>query len=263
LSDALWSAAGFFTPGARWRYHPTPMWMCATSLVALLAAMPDSDRSALATQPGGWVDITPGPGLAGWSRIAPVSTRGVEARVDPAQAVWVVDRKTGVVDCRGHLPPPLPGAKGKDGTPAKGGSHEMLSYDQEVGDFIFHVEWRFTDPQRPGWNAGVYARCNKEGTVWHQAQVGGVGAGYWFGDTLDRAGKIVRQRVDAREARVKPAGQWNTYEITGHGDKLSLWVNGAVVSEWQGLQVPRGRVGLEAELHHIEFRNLRLKRLGK
>jgi hypothetical protein len=36
-----------------------------------------------------------------------------------------------------------------------------------------------------------------------------------------------------------------------------------VVSEWQGLRVPRGHVGLEAELHHIEFRNLKLKQLGK
>jgi len=60
---------------------------------------------------------------------------------------------------------------------------------------------------------------------------------------------------------VKPAGEWNTYEITGKGDRLILWVNGAVVSELTGLRVRRGRIGLEAELHHMEFRNLKVKEL--
>jgi 3-keto-disaccharide hydrolase len=227
--------------------------MYALALLVLAAAA--DGRSALESQPRGWVDILPGPGLAGWSRVAPVSTAGVKSRVDPQLEVWVVDRKTGVLDCRGDLPPAPPG--GKDG------SHEMLRYDRELGDFIFHVEWRFTDPQRPGWNAGVYARTNRQASVWHQAQVGGPAAGYWFGDTLDESGKIVRRKVEAREPRVRPPGQWNTYEITGRGSELQLWVNGAVVAEWKDLRVPRGHVGLEAELHHIEFRNLKLKPLGR
>jgi hypothetical protein len=238
------------------------MWLSPALLVALLAATGGDAPSALQTRPRGWVDIMPGPGLAGWSRVAPVSTRGVEAHVDPAFSLWVVDRKRGILECRGHLPAPAAGAKAKDGTPARAGSHEMLSYDREVGDFIFHVEWRFTDPQRPGWNAGVYARSRGDGTVWHQAQVGGVNAGYWFGDTPDEHGKIVRRQFEARQKRVRPPGEWNSYEITGRGDTLTLWVNGAVVAEWPGLRVPRGHVGLEAELHHIEFRNLKLKQLG-
>jgi hypothetical protein len=229
------------------------------SLVALALAAggaPADTRSALESDPRGWLDILPGPGLSGWTRIAPVSSRGVVSKVDPALAVWVVDRKAGLLDCRGHLPPP---ANAKD----KGGSHEMLRYDRELGDFIFHVEWRFTDPSRPGWNSGVYARARADGTIWHQAQVGNASGGSWFGDTPDQTGKIVRQKVDAVAARVKPAGEWNSYEITGRGDVLTLWVNGAVTSEWRGLRVPRGHVGLEAELHHVEFRNLKLKVLGK
>jgi len=63
------------------------------------------------------------------------------------------------------------------------------------------------------------------------------------------------------EQRVRPAGLWNTYELTAQGDRLTLWVNGAITSELSGLQVRRGHVGLEAELHHIEFRNLMLKEL--
>jgi hypothetical protein len=227
----------------------TPV-LAATVLVAAAAA---SGRSALESQPKGWIDILPGPALTGWTRVAPISTAGVKSVVNKDLAIWVVDRKTGVLDCRGHLPPASPG--GKDG------SHEMLRHDKEVGDFIFHVEWRFTDPARPGWNAGIYARVRDDAAVWHQAQVGGATAGYWFGDTPDDTGKIVRRKLEAREARVKPAGEWNVYEITGRGDTLTLWVNGAVTSVMSGLKILRGHVGLEAELHHIEFRNLKLKEL--
>ena len=32
---------------------------------------------------------------------------------------------------------------------------------------------------------------------------------------------------EMREQRVKPAGEWNTYEITCKGRNVTLWVNGA------------------------------------
>jgi hypothetical protein len=223
-------------------------------MVLLLAAAPlPPTKSALEADPRGWKDILTDDKLTGWARVAPISTAGVKAAVDPHLKVWTI--KDGILDCRADLPPPI-GA-------SKGGSHEMLRYEKELGDFIFHVEWRFTDPKRSGWNAGVYARVNHRADIWHQAQVGGVASGYWFGDTPDASGKIVRRKLDPIEQRVRPAGEWNTYEIRARGDRLILWVNGAVVSEMSGLKVRRGHVGLEAELHRIEFRNLKLKELGR
>ena len=225
-------------------------------LLGLLAAtpVPQDEPSALTRDPKGWVDILPGTKLKGWSRVAPISSRGVKSLVNPDLAVWIPDRKTGVLECRGHLPLQAPPG-------GKPGRHEMLRHEQDLGDFIFHVEWRFKDPARTGWNAGVYARVNEAADIWHQAQVGGGPTTYWFADTPDASGKIGRIKDDSVEKRVKPPGQWNVYEITGRGDTLTLWANGAVVSQLKGLRVQRGRVGLEAELHHIEFRNLKLKRL--
>jgi Domain of Unknown Function (DUF1080) len=232
------------------------MGLAVAWLFGVLAAtpVPQDEPSALTRDPKGWVDILPGPKLKGWSRVAPISSRGVKSLVNPDLAVWIPDRKTGVLECRGHLPLEAPPG-------GKPGSHEMLRHEQDLGDFIFHVEWRFTDPARTGWNAGVYARVNEAADIWHQAQVGGGPTTYWFADTPDTSGKIGRIKDDSVEKRVKPPGQWNVYEITGRGDTLTLWANGAVVSQLKGLRVQRGRVGLEAELHHIEFRNLKLKRL--
>jgi hypothetical protein len=228
----------------------------AVALLLVLAASGGApeEPSALARDPKGWVDILPGPKLKGWTRVAPISTRGVKSWVNRDLAVWVPDRKTGVLDCRAHLPLEAPAG-------GKPGSHEMLRHDQELGDFIFHVEWRFRDPKQQGWNAGVYARVNQAVDIWHQAQVGSGPKTYWFGDTPDASGKIRRIQDDSTAERVNPPGQWNVYELTGRGDTLILWANGAVVSKLEGLQVRRGHVGLEAERHQIEFRNLKLKRL--
>ena len=64
-----------------------------------------------------------------------------------------------------------------------------------------------------------------------------------------------------KENRVKPAGEWNLYEIRAIGAKLSLSINGAVVSETEGCVLRKGYIGLEAEGHEITFRTVKLKPL--
>jgi len=73
-------------------------------------------------------------------------------------------------------------------------------------------------------------------------------------------GDVKRVTQESAAARVRPAGEWNVYEIVARGRTLSLWVNGAVTSEI-AIDVPRGHFGLEAEGWRIEFRSLKVKRL--
>ena len=61
--------------------------------------------------------------------------------------------------------------------------------------------------------------------------------------------------------RVKPAGQWNTMEVTARGKTLTLWVNGAVTCQFHNCGQEKGHVGLEGEGYRIEFRNLKVKEL--
>jgi hypothetical protein len=218
-------------------------------LLVLVLAFAAAAPSLLESEPRGWVDITPGPRLEGWTR-APIKSELKEGVV-----VWKVDPKTKVLSCFGHLPPV--------GPPGKEGSHEVLRHGKELGDFVFHVEWRFVDPARKGWNSGIFARASADHTVWYQAQAGNAAGGFWFGDVPDETGKgkVTRQKLAPLEQRVKPAGEWNVYELIARGDRLTLWANGAVTCEWSGVTVRRGHVGLEAEFHHVEFRNLKLKEL--
>jgi hypothetical protein len=230
---------------------PVPPGEAVASAPDTAAPPPASAPSRLESEPAGWTDVMPGPDLAGWTRQAwPVTSP-----MGPPQ--WSIDATAGTLVC--------------DGT----GGHDWLRLDRELGDAVFHVEWRFVPPpagpapaegapgpaEEPAYNAGVLVRTAADQSIWHQAQVGGVRSGYLFGRTL--VGGTVR-RVNlaghVTDHRVRPPGEWNTYEVTARGSTISLWVNGAVTSEMT-VDVPRGHFGLEGEGHRVEFRNLRLKLL--
>ena len=192
--------------------------------------------SLLDSAPAGWIDVQPGPDLAGWTRLPWPAT----AALGPQQ--WSVDPASGHLVCDGK------------------GGHEWLRLDDEWGDAAFHVEWRFTPVEGADkYNSGVFARTATDLSVWHQAQVGRKG-GFLFGVT--RVGGVVKRVAqEPAAARVRPAGEWNAYEIKAVGPSVSLWINGAVVNEFAGSTVARGFLGLEAEGYRIEFRNLKVKRL--
>jgi hypothetical protein len=222
--------------------------LLAALLAAPLAATqaPVLTPSALDSDPAGWVDLLADPGLKSWTRVPLGAVGQLPAGDASSPSPWKLDATDGTLVCEGD----------------KAG-HEMFRFDPEFGDFILHVEWRFTRLEgAPPYNAGVYVRTSSDGAIWHQAQTGPAG-GYLFGNTLVNG---TPQRVNLRDAmkenRVKPAGEWNTYEIRAVGKTLSLWVNGAVTSECTTCDVPRGHVGLEAEGYRIEFRQLKVKRIG-
>jgi hypothetical protein len=210
----------------------------AAALVTASAAEPQESKSALQTDPTGWIDLLAQKDLKNWKRVS-IPPGSPLKRKDP----WSMDPKTGYLVCDGV------------------GIHEMLLYNQEFGDGIFHVEWRFKEiPGKKGYNSGVYVRTSADGTIWHQAQVGADNIGYLFGDTLVD-GKIKRVRIDDKKPqRGKKPGEWNTYEVTCKGKQMTLWINGAVTATWNDCQVPKGHVGLEAEGWYIDFRNVKYKR---
>jgi len=213
--------------------------LALTSLQAPAQATP----AALASDPAGWVDLIADKSLKDWTRVPLGAVGKLPAGQAGDPSPWAVEGD--VLVCRGD----------------KAG-HEMLRHNTELGDFILHVEWRFTKLEgEPAYNSGVYVRTGADGTPWFQAQTGAAG-GYLFG-SAPVGGKMgrVNLRDQMKENRVKPAGEWNTYEIRAQGNTIALWVNGAVVNEYTECEVPRGYIGFEAEGFHIEFRNVKLKRL--
>src|SRR5580765_6393986 len=119
----------------------------------------ESGQSALQREPAGWLDIQPESDLKGWTRVAIPSTNAL------GRAQWHVEAK-GILVCDGD------------------GGHEMLRYDRELGDCIFHVEFRFipVTGTKSNYNSGVFVRNSAQGEIWHQAQLT-MDGGYLFGRT--------------------------------------------------------------------------------
>jgi len=209
-----------------------------TASAALYAA--ETAPSALASDPSGWLDLMPAADLQGWSRV-PVPP---DAPLGKQQ--WHVDVPGGVLVCDGD------------------GGHDMLLCDREFGDAIFHCEFRFTRVEgKTGYNSGVYVRNSADGAIWHQTQLGDATGGYLFGETAgpDGTKQFFTKINEVADGRIKPAGDWNTIEMTARGNTLSLWVNGAITCEVKDCGAPKGVVGVEGEGFRIEFRNLKIKEL--
>jgi hypothetical protein len=188
----------------------------------------------------GWVDIFPAPSLKGWTRVAIPPDHPLSPT-----SQWTVDTAQHTIVCAGD------------------GGHEWLRYDHELGNFLFHAEWRLTKHEgAKGYNSGVFVRTSADGRIWYQAQVGSASGGYLFGDNPVN-GSL--QHFDLHsiltEERVKEAGEWNTYDIRCQGKKIILGVNGATTSDLDQCNNPKGYLGLEAEGSRIEFRNLRIRML--
>ncbi|MGH9590804.1 MAG: 3-keto-disaccharide hydrolase [Terracidiphilus sp.] len=156
---------------------------------------------------------------------------------------WLINAKPGEIACDGNQ------------------GHEWLRFNHELADFEFKVEWRFVPvPGTAKFNSGVFFRNSEDGTIWHQAQTSLAG-GYIFAETpVD--GKLTRVNLqkEMTKNRVKPAGQWNAYDIRCVGGACTLAVNGRVVNTLH-LSIDEGYVGLEAEGSSITFRHLRLQQL--
>jgi hypothetical protein len=214
--------------------------LVTASLVQAVPASGAETRSKLESEPTGWMDILPPADLQGWYRV-PVPPTGKLGREQ-----WHVDAEKKVLICDGD------------------GGHDMLLFDKEIGDAVFHFEFCYTKVEgKTGYNSGAYVRNSKDGAIWHQAQFGDAKDGHLFGETpgADGKKKWFNLNKQVTDMRVKPAGEWNTMEVTAVGKLLTLWVNGAVTCQFDGCGRDKGYVGLEGEGYRIEFRNLRIKPL--
>ena len=207
-------------------------------------AAPTAGKSALESEPKGWVDLLPGKDLQGWKRV-PIAP-DVKLNV---KNPWSVDAGKRLLLCDGE------------------GVKEMLLNNYVLGDGIFHVEWRFrkVPGKTIGYNSGIYVRASGDGKVWHQAQVALLEKPPLMADLFGETrvnGQIKHFLVEGTgHKRTHPPGEWNTYEITCKGKTITVWFNGAVVTTWNDCRVREGHVGVQAEGWYIEYKNLKVKGL--
>ena len=199
-------------------------------LFVLAMALPSSAQN---------VNLFPPDAEAQWTRIAIPPTH---PPTDVAQ--WHIDAAKHQIVCDGN------------------GGHDWLRFNKELRNFTYHVKWRFTPVTtgKPKYNSGVFFRNDSDGNIKYQAEVMFAGGFIWGVTPVD--GKLQRFSLqkEMTENRVKPAGQWNVYDIRCVGDTCTLAVNGVQVSTAH-VGVEKGYIGLEAEGYRIEFKDFKVKEL--
>ena len=68
-----------------------------------------------------------------------------------------------------------------------------------------------------------------------------------------------RRTIKAHETNEKPLGEWNRYRIRLDRGDLTLEVNGLVQNQATDCREIPGRIGLQSEGAHIEFRTVALR----
>jgi hypothetical protein len=153
----------------------------------------------------------------------------------------------------------------------KGRRWGFLRYARELADFVVRLEYRMSDDC----NSGLGIRGAKfRGNNWLTAPS-------WTGyemQILDDAGKpptaystgALYRYVAPRVNAARPAGQWNTIELQCQGPRIRITLNGKRIQDFD--QRTRqttedkplsGYFSLQDHGYRIEFRNLRLRELGR
>lgn len=173
---------------------------------------------------------------------------------------------------RGHGP----GYVVKDGTlvcPKEGGGN--LYTEKEYSNFVFRFEFK----TEPSGNNGVGIRAPLEGDaayVGMEIQILDDGHEMYKGKIKsEQHHGSVYDVIPARTGFLKPAGEWNTEEITAQGSRIRVKLNNviildadlnmvqeeAVLKKHPGLQRKSGHIGFLGHGSLVEFRNIRVKEM--
>jgi hypothetical protein len=152
------------------------------------------------------------------------------------------------------------------------GGGTLLS-KEDFADFTLKAEFRTTTDV----NAGIMLRNprprpvapgekKKGGGQGYEVQIRDKDPGNYTGGSFLTASLVNVQKAPA-DAKIIP-GQWNTFEITAQGDHFIIIYNGRKVVDAHNDRLKSGAIGLQwahpedAPGTKIEFRNLKVKRLG-
>lgn len=138
---------------------------------------------------------------------------------------------------------------------------------ETYSNYRLHVEWRWPVEAT---NSGVFVNAQEPDAIWLKCIECQLKAGS-AGDFVLMNGADMKERTDKtktsikklEESSEKPAGQWNTMEVTCKGNTIAVFVNGVLQNKGTDVSVSEGSICLQSEGKEVEFRNVFLTRLKK
>ena len=150
----------------------------------------------------------------------------------------------------------------KDGLLIFTGHGENLATEKKYGDFDMYVDWKITQQG----DAGIYLRGTPQGQIWDTSrrEAGAqVGSGGLYNNQKNQSKPLV--------VADNPIGQWNTFHIIMKGEKVTVYLNGVLVTDNTTLEnywdrslpiFSKEQIELQAHGTYVAYRNIYLKEIS-
>ncbi len=151
----------------------------------------------------------------------------------------------------------------KDGLLIFTGHGDNLATDEMYGDMEMFVDWKITEKG----DAGIYLRGTPQVQIWDTSRRE-VGAQVGSGGLYNNQTNPSKPLVVADNA----IGEWNTFHIIMKGEKVTVYLNGILVTDnvtlenyWDRKQpiFPKEQIELQAHGTYVAYRNIYLKKMDK
>ena len=145
---------------------------------------------------------------------------------------------------------------------------------ESYSNYTLHLEWRWTEEPS---NSGVLLNVQGKERIFPrcvecQLMSGKAGDIVLMGKGTSIIIKDSAYTVASEEHRYlaipkfeesseKPAGEWNSYDITSLDGSLEVIVNGVLQNRASGMSLTEGNIALQSEGAPLQFRNIYLKPL--
>ncbi|MFA6701698.1 MAG: DUF1080 domain-containing protein [Dysgonamonadaceae bacterium] len=204
---------------------------------------------------GGYISMFNGKNLDGWKGLVenPIK-RSIMSKKDLAAAQIKADKQSAIdwIVEDGNI---IFTGKGFDN----------LCTEKQYGDFEMLVDWKLYTGPEP--DAGIYLRGTPQVQIWDTARVN-------VGAQVGSGGLYNNQSNPSKPLKVadQKVGEWNTFKIKMVGDRVSVWLNGELVTDnvilenyWDRSQpiFPVEQIELQAHGSKVAYRNLFIKEIKK
>jgi len=222
----------------------TSLCLGLSCLVAM--AVPGSLQAADNVPPEGFVAVFNGKDLTGWKGL--VANPPERAAMSPEELADA--QKAADEQMRAHW-------KAVDGVLVFDGKGKSLSTAKDYGDFELLVDWKIG----PGGDSGIYLRGSPQVQIWDPKRRP-EGSGGLFNNKIHPSKPLV--------CADNPVGQWNTFRIKMIGEKVTVWLNGALVVDdvvmenyWERDKpiYPTGQIELQNHGAPLYFKNIYIREL--
>jgi len=149
----------------------------------------------------------------------------------------------------------------KDGLLVFTGHGENLATEKKYRDIEMYVDWKITEKGA----AGIYLRGSPQVQIWDTSR-------REVGAQVGSGGLYNNQKNESRPLTVadNKIGEWNRFHIIMKGDKVTVWLNGILVTDNITLEnywdrsipiFPEEQIELQAHGTYVAYRNIYLREL--